>query len=109
MARELTAEQINAASDGCFALTIDNHVTAAQSGGRSAGQWFTSALLAYRPVFFEAMLATLVASLLGLGVALYTMQVYDRVVPTQGYATLTVLATGVVIAIGLELLIKQSH
>jgi ATP-binding cassette subfamily C protein LapB len=109
VARELTAEQINAASDGCFALTIDNHVTAAQSGGRSAGQWFTSALLAYRPVFFEAMLATLVASLLGLGVALYTMQVYDRVVPTQGYATLTVLATGVVIAIGLELLIKQSR
>lgn len=38
---------------------------------------------------------------------MYTMQVYDRVVPTKGYSTLWVLTVGVLLAVGLELLMKQ--
>ena len=43
--------------------------------------------------------------------ALYTMQVYDRVVPTKGFSTLWVLTIGVLMAIFFELIMKlvRSH
>jgi ATP-binding cassette subfamily C protein LapB len=58
-------------------------------------------------VLFEAALATFVVSLLALGISLYSMQVYDRVIPNQGYQTLWVLTAGVAMAIFLEWLLKQ--
>jgi ATP-binding cassette subfamily C protein LapB len=74
---------------------------------RSAADWFAFAIRRQRRVFFEAVFATLVVSIIGLVSAMYTMQVYDRVVPTKGYATLWVLTAGVIIAIVLELVLKQ--
>ncbi len=58
-------------------------------------------------LFRSAVFATFVVSLIGLTSAMYTMQVYDRVVPTKGYSTLWVLTVGVLLAVGLELLMKQ--
>ncbi|MEN9773719.1 MAG: hypothetical protein RL322_789 [Pseudomonadota bacterium] len=87
-------------------------VTSAQPGEagapeRSAAEWFAFAIRRHRRVFFEAVFATFVVSIIGLISALYTMQVYDRVVPTKGFATLWVLTIGVGIAIVLELTLKQ--
>lgn len=73
----------------------------------SATEWFTFSLRRYRFVFFEGVAATFVLSMLGLVAALYSMQVYDRVIPSKGYSTLWVLTIGVVISIILELVIKQ--
>jgi len=102
----LTAEQ--AASGGILILPV----TSAQPGEagapeRSAAEWFAFAIRRHRRVFFEAVFATFVVSIIGLISALYTMQVYDRVVPTKGFATLWVLTIGVGIAILLELTLKQ--
>ena len=58
-------------------------------------------------VVFEAILATFVVSLLALGGSLYSMQVYDRVIPNQGFQTLWVLTAGVVLAMLLEWMLKQ--
>lgn len=65
------------------------------------------AVWARRIVIVEAVFATLVVSLLALGASLYAMQVFDRVIPNQGYQTLWVLTAGVVGAILLEWLLKQ--
>ena len=46
---------------------------------------------------------TLAISLLALGASFYSMQVYDRVVPTQSHATLLVLTIGVCLAILFEM------
>ncbi|TXI64257.1 MAG: type I secretion system permease/ATPase [Limnohabitans sp.] len=73
----------------------------------SATDWFAYTLRRYRFVFFEGVAATFVLSMLGLVAALYSMQVYDRVIPTKGYSTLWVLTIGVTIAIVLELVLKQ--
>jgi ATP-binding cassette subfamily C protein LapB len=73
----------------------------------SATEWFAFSLRRYRFVFFEGVAATFVLSTLGLVAALYSMQVYDRVIPSKGYSTLWVLTVGVVISIILELVIKQ--
>jgi ATP-binding cassette subfamily C protein LapB len=73
----------------------------------SATDWFATSIRRYRSVFFEAVVATFVISMVGLVAALYSMQVYDRVIPTKGYSTLWVLTIGVAIAILIELVLKQ--
>ena len=77
----------------------------------SAKDWFMYAARKRRGVFFEAVFASFVLSLFGLMSALYTMQVYDRVVPTKGFSTLWVLTIGVLLAIFFELVMKlvRSH
>ena len=55
----------------------------------------------------EAVFATFMLSIIGLVSAMYTMQVYDRVVPTKGYSTLWVLTIGALLAVLLEYIIKQ--
>src|SRR5690606_39506840 len=56
--------------------------------GRTAGQWFRHAIYKRKSVFFEGAVATFTVNAIGLASSFYTMQVYDRVVPTQGYPTL---------------------
>lgn len=73
----------------------------------TAKDWFTHTLKKYRREFGYAILATFLVSLVGLFSALYTMQVYDRVIPTKGYSTLFVLTVGVLIAVAGELFLKQ--
>ncbi len=67
---------------------------------------FRNALLARKDIFVQAAVASLLANVLALAAALYSMQVYDRVIPTQGISTLLVLTVGVLIAIVLELVVK---
>lgn len=65
------------------------------------------ALLTHKRVFLEAVLATGLINLLTLATSIYSMQVYDRVIPNQGFQTLWVLSVGVALAVGLEFLLKQ--
>lgn len=73
----------------------------------SASDWFAMSIRRYRSVFLEGVVATFVISAVGLVAALYSMQVYDRVIPTKGYSTLWVLTIGVMVAICIELVLKQ--
>ncbi len=73
----------------------------------SAKGWFVHSIYKRRRVFLEGALATLLIGLFGLAASLYSMQVYDRVIPLKGYSTLIVLTIGVAIAITMELVMKQ--
>ena len=90
-----------------LALKASVASTGSKNAPRSARDWFLHAIGLRKRIFFEAALASLLVSAVGLFSALYTMQVYDRVVPTQGLNTLWVLTVGVVIAIFMELILKQ--
>lgn len=79
------------------------------SAPKSASDWFAFALRKHRRVFIEGVFATFIISSLALFSALYTMQVYDRVVPTRGFSTLWVLTVGVMVAILLEFIMKQAR
>jgi len=70
---------------------------------------FKHALFTRKSIFAQAAAASLLINLLALGASLYSMQVYDRVIPTQGVATLIVLTGGVLIATVLELLVKLAR
>lgn len=61
---------------------------------------------AARSLLWEAALGGVIINLVALGISMYTMQVYDRVVPTGALSTLQVLTLGVFIAIIFELLTK---
>jgi ATP-binding cassette subfamily C protein LapB len=87
--------------------TNEDSASAESHGDRSATEWFAFAIRKHRRVFLDAVFATFMLSALGLISSLYTMQVYDRVVPTQGFSTLWVLTVGVMIAIVLEFVMKQ--
>ena len=54
-------------------------------------------------------LGSLVGNILAVAVALFSLQVYDRVIPHQSHATLWVLAIGALIAIGFEALLKLAR
>ncbi|WP_411877494.1 ATP-binding cassette domain-containing protein [Polaromonas sp. YR568] len=73
---------------------------------RTAGELFRSALRDNRRYFIQAALASVVINLFGLLTSLYSMQVYDRVIPTQGLSTLYALTAGIAIGILLELIAK---
>ncbi len=94
---------------GCVALKLG--LVGQKSGHEAqslvtATDWFIFTLRKYKWAFIYAIWATLVVSLVGMVSALYTMQVYDRVIPTKGYSTLIVLTVGVLLSMSLELLLK---
>ena len=74
-------------------------------------QLFAKSFLAQKKVIAEAAVATVMINILALLTSLYSMQVYDRVIPTQGYSTLAVLTIGVGIALLFDIVIKviRSH
>lgn len=67
---------------------------------------FLNALLSRKRMLIEAVVSTIAISLVSLGVSLFTMQVYDRVIPQRGLSTLWVLLSGVLFAIFVELLLR---
>lgn len=73
--------------------------------GTDAG-WFWNAFIANWWAYLQGAIATGFASLLALAAAIYSMQVYDRVIPSDSTNTLTVLTVGVVIVYSLELILR---
>ncbi len=61
--------------------------------------WFWSEVWKERGAFWPVMLAALIVNFLGLAVPLFTMNVYDRVIPNKAIPTLWVLALGVMLAL----------
>lgn len=76
---------------------------------RSAFDVFWHALLARKDVLFAATVATVVANVLTLATSLYSMQIYDRVIPRSGYSTLWVLTVGVIVALLLDFALRTTR
>ncbi len=71
--------------------------------------WFWGQFKDYKRQIGEIALGSLVANMLAVAVALFSLQVYDRVIPHQSQATLWVLALGAVIAIAMEAVLKLAR
>ena len=57
----------------------------------------------------QVAVCSVTANVLLLATSLYSMQVYDRVIPSHGLSTLVTLTVGVLLAISLELLTKLAR
>ncbi|MBS6035236.1 MAG: type I secretion system permease/ATPase [Pantoea sp.] len=61
--------------------------------------WLWQTILKEWPAYVHVMFASLISNVLGLSAMLFTMQVYDRVIPSQSVPSLWVLFGGVMIAL----------
>ncbi len=68
--------------------------------------WLLPAFLESRRIYAEAIAATVALNLLALALPLFTMNVYDRVLPNAVEATLWALAIGAALATAFDFLIK---
>ncbi len=71
------------------------------------GHWFWSAFSDLRGVYVQVILAAMVTSVLGLSSSLFTMVVYDRILPNEAVDSLLALVVGVGFALLFDFLIKS--
>ena len=72
----------------------------------TSDHWFWGRMKDYRRIVAEVALGSFVANLLAVAVALFSLQVYDRVIPHQSTETLWVLAIGAGLAMLLEAFLR---
>lgn len=82
---------------------------AKKSAYQSATAMFKTIAKQQKKYLNYAIVASVSINLLALGSSFYSLQVYDRVIPTNGISTLVALTVGVGIAILLEMLLKLSR
>lgn len=70
---------------------------------------FRDAILRRKRMITEATVATVVINLLALVTSIYSMQVYDRVIPRSSFATLWVLSIGMLLAQLFDFLIRNTR
>jgi len=71
------------------------------------GHWLRDILLQDARSYGHVAVASLVTNLLGLAGILFSMQVYDRVIPAQSMPTLVILFLGVLLAIGFDYALRK--
>lgn len=76
---------------------------------RAREHWFWSEIAKDRVKLTPVLVATVIVNLLALALPLFSMNVYDRVIPNRAEATLWVLALGVLIAFGMEYALRRAR
>ena len=76
---------------------------------RAREHWFWSEIARDRRKFTPVLVATFIVNLLGLALPLFSMNVYDRVIPNRAESTLWVLALGVGVAFALEYALRRAR
>ena len=71
--------------------------------------WFWSELRKERKALRPVLVASLLINLLALSLPLFTMNVYDRVIPNKATASLWVLASGVALAFLMEFMLRRAR
>ncbi len=72
----------------------------------NAKHWFWDTIKLSKGIYFEVILASFLINLFVLATPLFTMSVYDRVIPTNSIETLYVFTGGVIFVYCLDLLLK---
>lgn len=82
--------------------------TATQVAGR---HWFWSSFIEQLGLYKDVMVAALLVNVVALAVPIFSMNVYDRVIPSPGRETLWMLALGVIMTVVLDYILKmvRSH
>ena len=74
--------------------------------GEAAAHWFWATLNVFRANYFHIALAAFLINVLALAFPLFTMNVYDRVLPNGGIASLAALSIGVLLAFAFDIALR---
>jgi ATP-binding cassette subfamily C protein LapB len=80
---------------------------APETGQRGRRHWFFAAMAGHLPLYRDVMLAAALVNLFALGLPLFTMNVYDRVVPNRAVETLWMLAAGLVLVLLADFVLRS--
>ena len=94
-------------SEGQFFFTVRLPDPLGDGEGEKAIAVFRRAILRRKQPLVMAALATVFANILTLATSLYSMQLYDRVIPLASFDTLIVLSAGVAFALLLDLCLRS--
>jgi len=74
-------------------------------------QWFWGAMKRNKPIYMKVALAAIMINLFVIAVPMFTMNVYDRVLPNNAIETLWVLAIGIIGVLTFDFILKliRSH
>lgn len=79
---------------------------APRTGTSDRGHWFWDAIRANMPVYRDVLVAAFFINVFALALPLFTMNVYDRVVPNYAVETLWMLAAGVIIILLADIVLR---
>lgn len=88
-----------------FVLLMRKAITA-QSEDAPRKDWFWQSLFTGKWLYAQVILAAVLTNFLGLSTSLFTMVVYDRVVPNEAIESLIALTIGILIALFFDFIIK---
>jgi ATP-binding cassette subfamily C protein LapB len=77
--------------------------TASEKG---ENHWFFGTLWRFKGIYFNVLLATLIVNLFVIASPLFTMNVYDRIIPHNAVDTLWVLAIGIFVIYLFDMMLK---
>lgn len=82
---------------------------APEIGSSSGRHWFWGVIAESRPLYRDVLIAALLINLFAIGMPLFVMNVYDRVVPNNATDTLWVLAAGLLIVLVSEISLRVAR
>jgi ATP-binding cassette subfamily C protein LapB len=96
------------------AVIVETDPTREREGERpwdkaKRSHWFWSEVWKVRGEFWPVLLAALIVNLLAFAMPLFTMNVYDRVIPNKAISTLWVLALGVILALAFDFTLRVAR
>lgn len=75
--------------------------------GLRSDHWLWGPLLANKKIYIQVILAAALVNLLSLGTSLFTMTVYDRVIPNNAVESLIALTVGMAIALSADFVLRS--
>lgn len=77
-----------------------------QTGQVKSGHWFWGVVFQNWRLYRDSLLAALLINVFALAMPMFSMTVYDRVVPNRAEETLWVLSTGVLLMMGFDMVLR---
>jgi ATP-binding cassette subfamily C protein LapB len=105
--------EVEAAFGGWLASVFGDPTVLRDAGqpwhARAREHWFWSELGKKRRQFWPVMVASVIVNVLAIALPLFSMNVYDRVIPNRAESTLWILALGVLIAFAMDYALRKAR